>query len=142
MEAKEFPEGYGPDGRDVEETPVVFRVWTGKDGGDVVALFPTVPHCADKEYLCMSYMHVGQHGAANYHGVIDDTRPAKPEEYAALKAELEEPYPGFGYRLKVYQRGDHRMHQKRRDACRAYRDAAKAAAEKPKKPLRGAWYFD
>ena len=65
-------------------TKVVFRKW--KDG-DIIALFPDEPwsRC---DYSTTSYMHVGQHGAADYAGVIADTRPAREEEYHDLLAEL------------------------------------------------------
>jgi hypothetical protein len=44
-------------------------------------------------------MHIGQHGAADPH-IVHDTRPARPHEYASLKAELER----IGYRLTVRRR--------------------------------------
>jgi len=71
---------------------VVFRKW--KDG-DILALFPK--EIADSNGNCMSYEHVGQHGAAAYGGCVYKTKPAKPSEYAALKRELE----GIGYNLDV-----------------------------------------
>jgi len=46
-------------------TVVVFRVWVGEDGGDVIALFHT---SKDAQNHCDSYMHVGGHGSADYHG--------------------------------------------------------------------------
>lgn len=88
-----------------ETLPVIFRKW---DDGEVVALFPTVPFDLDRS--CASYMHVGQHGAANYHFVIGSTRPAKPEEYMPLFQELQV----VGYEgLKVYQRATRKMHDER-----------------------------
>ena len=91
-------------------TPVVFRVWPKAKGGDVIALFPALPSTGNP-YECESYMHVGQHGAADCMGVIHDTRAAKPEEYAALKHELEsEPY---NYHLKIYARVPRAMNEKR-----------------------------
>ena len=36
----------------------------------------------------MSYMHVGQHSAANYRGVVAISRPATPEEVEPLASEL------------------------------------------------------
>lgn len=101
------------DGRDVDETVVIFRVWRG-EGGGVFALFPELPHCKDKPWLCQSYEHVGQHGAADYGNCIGMSRPAKPAEYAELLAELSEPYPGFGYRLLVRQKETQAMRNKRR----------------------------
>lgn len=85
--------------RDPEEVPVLFRVW--KDGGDVDAYFPTIPH-DDAGRFCVCYARIGQHSAADLAGCVRRTRPAKPEEYAALKRELES-YP-YEYKLRVIQR--------------------------------------
>lgn len=65
-------------------TKVVFRKWKG---GDIIALFPDEPwsRC---DYSTTSYMYVGQHGAADYAGVIAATRPAREDEYHDLLAEL------------------------------------------------------
>lgn len=79
---------------DEEVTPVIFK----KLEGEVIALFP-----ADNEGPGMigSFMRVGQHGAAS--ASLCGTLPsAKPEEYAALKKELES--APYHYRLKVYRR--------------------------------------
>lgn len=87
-------------------TPVIFRVWNRKNdveniNGNVIAIFPTLPASTSNPYLVESYAHVGQHGPADL-GIIHDTRPATPTEYAPLKRELEaEPYK---YNLKVYAR--------------------------------------
>lgn len=64
-------------------TKVVFRKW--KDG-DIIALFPDDVNSHDGTVT--SYMHVGQHGAADYAGVIADTRPARENEYCDLLTEL------------------------------------------------------
>ena len=79
-------------------TPVIFRKWRSE--GDIIALFPTIP--ADYAGLyCQSYMHIGQHGSANYSLVLQQTRLAKLEEYAELLSEL----IARGYDdLKVYRR--------------------------------------
>lgn len=80
-------------------TPVIFRRWRGKEG-TIFALFPTIP--GGRAHLCLSYAHVGQHGDADYHHCIRQSRPAKPEEYAALLHELQNL---VGYEdLKVYRR--------------------------------------
>lgn len=81
-----------------DETLVVFRKF--KKGGDIIALFPTEEV---NQYTrdCMSYMHIGQHGAASYNMLVSALNPptvqATPEEYADLKAELER----IGYKLVV-----------------------------------------
>ena len=81
-------------------TPVIFRKWPASEGGDIIAIFPTELGTNDP-YTSSSYEHVGQHGSADPVGVIRDTVPAKPSEYADLRAELE----GVGYDdLKVVQR--------------------------------------
>ena len=76
--------------------PVVFRVFPD---GDVIALFPAAPGTPDPS-TCASYMHVGQHGAADYACVVADTRPATVKELAPLRAELKQ----IGYRLQIVAR--------------------------------------
>lgn len=79
---------------DTEKTLVVFRKF--KDGA-VIALFPEFINYPDG--ACESYMRIGQHGAADYNGLLSITKLATPKEYASLKRELESgPY---GYNLKV-----------------------------------------
>lgn len=80
-----------------EPEQVVFRKW--KDGGDIVALFPDI--LADDTGSIVSYIHVGQHGAANYQHCISKSVPATAEEAALLKKELE---GMVGYVLHVVQR--------------------------------------
>lgn len=81
-----------------EQTKVVFRKY--KDGS-ILALFPSTGYG-----LCLieSYMHIGQHGGADYNGCILDTKPATPAEYQELKTELE----SLGYNLKVIKRRSNR----------------------------------
>lgn len=86
---------------------VVFRKW--RDGGDIIALFPEIPATIHGEY-CQSYGHVGQHAAADYHAVIEHTRPAAPQEYAVLADELTR----IGYLLKPQRRASWRQHQRAR----------------------------
>ena len=81
-----------------DKTAVVFRKMNGKNG-EIIALFAEEPADAEGK-LCSSYQHVGQHGAADYPHIIRNSKPAKPEQYAALKAELE----GIGYSLEVRQK--------------------------------------
>lgn len=78
----------------VEKTVVVFRVW---HNGDVIALFPNEDA---GNGLCSSYEHVGQHGGADYVGVVSLTRPAKPGEYRELATELRR----IGYKLVIRSR--------------------------------------
>jgi hypothetical protein len=68
----------------MEKDKVIFRKYRN---GDIIALFPRIP--ADIHgNLCLSYMHIGQHGAAQLQDVIDDSVYALPKEYAALANEL------------------------------------------------------
>jgi hypothetical protein len=106
---------------DAHENPVLFRVHRApvKHGRDVTAVFPTLPSDYDGHNMTC-YAHIGQHGGCGwdwYH----KTRPATPEEYASLKAELEaEPY---GYRLKAYRK----ITPQHRAAFRAEHDRLRVA---------------
>ncbi len=77
-----------------QATVVVFRKFRE---GDVIALFPNITEGLGR---CLSYMHIGQHGAASYGMLVQDTELASEEEYAPLKQELEQ----IGYVLKVQKR--------------------------------------
>jgi hypothetical protein len=97
---------------DKDKTIVVFRTWN--DGGhDVIALFPEVAGDNDG-YMCNSYMHIGQHGAADWQIVYRQTRLAKPKEYQALKKELRK----LGYRLVIKKRISYKIHKAKRDEAR------------------------
>ena len=76
-------------------TKVIFRKF--REGGDVIAFFPEVPGTYNP-HTCLSYMHLGQHGAAS--AGAGDTLPATPHDYAGLYRELQ----GLGYELEVIQR--------------------------------------
>ena len=93
---------------DEEQTLTVLRRWPD---GDVIALFPLLPTDVfiPPPGRCESYMHIGQHGAADYHHVVRKTRPASPEEpeAAALLAELRQ----IGYRPKLRRRLSYREWQ-------------------------------
>jgi hypothetical protein len=65
-------------------TRVIFRKF--KDDGSIIAFFPH--EISDNKGNCMSYMHIGQHSAADYNGCLKITIPAKPEEYKYLLNEL------------------------------------------------------
>lgn len=88
--------------QDEEITPVLFRVHRApkSHGDDVTAVFPCEP-AQYTGYNMSCYAHVGQHGSCS-HDWYQHTRPAKLEEYADLKRELES--APYGYNLKVYQR--------------------------------------
>jgi hypothetical protein len=88
-------------------TQVVFRRW--RDTGDIIALFPGLP--ADYQgRFCDAYEQVGQHGGADYYGVILATKPVSLEDAAPLARELER----IGYRLRSIKRASRRIHEARR----------------------------
>lgn len=66
-------------------TRVVFRRYPD---GQVIALFPDTPWSGQRGEVT-SYMHLGQHGAADYAGVIAATRQAREDEYGNLLSELQ-----------------------------------------------------
>ena len=77
---------------------VIMRQW--RNGWhDVIALFPQ-DDCG--RGLINSYMHIGQHGAANYNVVLRQTRPATEDMpgYHTLVRELKQ----IGYNLDIRQR--------------------------------------
>ena len=76
-------------------TKVVFRKWRG----EIIALFP-YEFTDQIGFFCSSYMHVGQHGSADYTSIINRSKPALLAEYESLKNEL----GNLGYRLLVIQR--------------------------------------
>ena len=79
-----------------EKTPVMFRMFRG----EALALFPTIPAVCGKPWLVESYARLGQHGAADYNGVVAGSRPAKPSEFKALAQELRQ----IGYNLRPVKR--------------------------------------
>jgi hypothetical protein len=81
------------------KTITVFRKYKE---GDVIALFPE-----DKgnNYRVSCYQQVGQHGEADYHGVVRSTKPALPHEYADLKRELQ----GHPYHYNIEARKRHKL---------------------------------
>ena len=81
----------------METTAVIFRTW--RKSRTVIALFPFEPATSQGVY-CMSYEHVGQHGAADPAIVNGATRKATPAEYEPLKRELE----SIGYSLEIRER--------------------------------------
>jgi len=69
-------------GKNKMTTPVIFRKFKE---GDVIALFPTIPHSWKYDFTC--YQHIGQHSGCE--GIITElTKLCKPEEYRDLLEEL------------------------------------------------------
>jgi hypothetical protein len=98
-------------------TKVILRKWLTQFDNLIIALFPEIP--ADVYGMhCTSYEHIGQHGAADYQHVIQNTNPALPREYADLLAELRE----IGYDdLEPVKHETPRMREKRMKAAREWR---------------------
>ena len=86
---------------------VVFRRWKGS--GNVIALFPELPSDLYGDH-CDAYEHVGQHGGACYHGVIQQTTPCSLDAAADLADELRT----IGYRLRPVKRANQKHHAMRR----------------------------
>ncbi len=80
-------------------TEVIFRKFrSGKK--EIIALFPYVTERNFGE--CSSYMHIGQHGTADYMHIMKITKPVRPAECNDLKTELENYGPKeANYNLKV-----------------------------------------
>ncbi len=95
-------------------TQVVFRRW--RVTYDIIALFPAEPSDINGWY-CLSYERLGQHSGADYHGVIQATRPATVEEAAYLADELTK----IGYNLQPIRRASQTIHERRRATARALR---------------------
>lgn len=95
-------------------TAVVVRKW--RDNGALIALFPQLPSDCLGNFVD-SYMQVGQHAGADYHGVIQATTAATAEDAADLIRELER----IGYRLKVIKRASRQVHDARRATARMMR---------------------
>ncbi len=77
--------------KDTFKTTVIFRVFPE---GDVIALFPM--EVADPHGNIMSYMKIGQHGAASP-DLIKELKVATLKQLIPLKTELE----NIGYTLEL-----------------------------------------
>ena len=113
-------------------TPVIFRKWPKREGGDVIALFPTLVGDMSP-YTCNSYEHVGQHGSADPQEVVWATKPAKPAEYADLLEELK----SIGYDdLVVYQKLQYKWIDERRKVLAEYSTPTRKPKTKSKTTKR------
>jgi hypothetical protein len=88
------------------KTKTIFRKW--KSNGDVIAIFPELPGTSAWD-SCLSYEHVGQHGATSWAFVQARTTPAKTEEFEALFRELKE----IGYDIQIVKRESRAMRENR-----------------------------
>jgi hypothetical protein len=102
---------------------VVFRRWQDRSG-DVIALFPEIPADIHGRY-CQSYMQIGQHGGADYHGVIRHTAPVCQRQYAELAEELWR----IGYDLRPIRRASCTHHDKRRATAQQVMADTRSPAE-------------
>lgn len=91
--------------KDTHKTQVLFRYWRG----EIIALFPYL--IADYKGNVTSYMHIGQHGGANYSMIMSDSKPAIEGQYEDLFHELS----SIGYNLEIVKR---RNYDKYLDAYR------------------------
>ena len=99
--------------QETQITDVVFRVENQGDFKGTV--FAMLPHeVDDRNGNVTSYQHLGQHSSADYAGCIDTSRPATEEEYAPLKAEMED----IGYSLNVVQKRNTDKYLKSWDSLR------------------------
>lgn len=89
--------------KDKHKTEVIFRLWKG----EIIALFPYSIN--DTNGNVESYMHVGQHGGADYFPMIRSSKPASKEEYIDLFNELE----SIGYNLNIIKRRSYSEFSKR-----------------------------
>jgi hypothetical protein len=94
-----------------DKTKVIFRKWRD---GTIDAIFPELP-ASRNGHDCVAYAHIGQHSGADYQGVISQTKPATPDDYAPLLAELTR----IGYTLDVVKREPRGAYQTRRAAALA-----------------------
>ncbi len=91
---------------------VIFRKW--EDG--VIALFPALSDDHEGRF-CESFQHVGQHGGADYHGIVARSRPATPAEYRELARELRK----RGYKLDIRRRATRADYAARLEAAKRVR---------------------
>jgi hypothetical protein len=78
--------------KDTHITDITFRKFSN---GEIIAVMPH--EVCDYKGNVNSYMHIGQHGAADYNHIISTTKLATPRDYATLLNELE----GIGYNVRV-----------------------------------------
>jgi len=81
----------------VSKTAVVFRIF---NEGGAIALFPNIVHGA----LCSSYMHVGQHGDADYDHVVNISHPPKTGDELWEVDNLRRELRWLGYHLVEYDK--------------------------------------
>lgn len=78
-------------------TKVIFRRFKKSESGDIVALFPEIPHDSSG-LLCLSYAHVGQHGGASP-AIFFETKPADARDKDVIDMVRE--LAAIGYSLDI-----------------------------------------
>jgi hypothetical protein len=96
----------GSKGEEIKMDRVIYRKW--KDTGEVIAFLLDVD--ANPGFV-VSYMHVGQHGEADYRLCLSRTVPAKPYEFSSLARELRV----IGYEPVAFRRLSRRQSLKEED---------------------------
>lgn len=91
------------------KTKVIFKKITG---GEVIALFPELAGDNNPYKTCLSYVRVGQHGAAQIEWA-SMMKAANPMQYTSLKVELEQ----IGYDLEIVKKFSRKMLQERIAQC-------------------------
>jgi hypothetical protein len=89
------------------KTKVIFRMFEGV----VIALMPEIPYAQDKPSLCESFSVKDGHAAANYDLIIENSKPAKPEEYKHCYDIMTR----YGYNIDIRKQCTQQMRRKRLD---------------------------
>jgi hypothetical protein len=89
------------------KTKVIFKMM----GGQVIALFPELAGDNNPYKTCLSYEHIGQHGAASVE--LSSLKSATMSENRKLYWEL----VGLGYDLQIVYRFSRKMLQERIAQC-------------------------
>jgi len=88
--------------KDNFKTDVIFRRFP--EDNEIIVLFPH--ELWDNRGGIISYMHIGQHGEAEYSACMKNTKPAKENEYMPLYKELE----SVGYNLNVIKKRNYKRY--------------------------------
>lgn len=98
-----------------EKEKVIIRRWKAKPHG-FIFLFPETPFDYEGGQ-CESWEPVGQHGGADYHGVIAMTKPVSPHSWEAENElrKYEAHYPGAKGQYKIVAKATYADHEKRRN---------------------------
>ena len=73
-----------------ETVDMAFVIDRTEEVGEVVAVMPGLAGTVGRPSHCTCYVHNGQHGACDIVAMVNYYDQATPDEYADLKAELED----------------------------------------------------